>query len=461
MPRGRPKYSKRGYLGHKTGRCIGPGVLSVLQFAARYDQQRTGRRGDFVTLNYRFRRKFLPSAVRALTASWAMVLFAMPLVTHAQFTGSASGTVQYSHDNNVFAVNSGSTEQFGPINRSGGDSLISYQGAFDISYLLGRQELYATASDSQVKYQHFSDLDHNDYNIDLGLKWKLSDIFDGKFDVGRTRNMVQFYDLNQSTLSVNTSQRETAELGMKVAPEWRLEATASRGTVTQPLTNEPDLKSTDTTGTLTGKYLGVANFTMGVDLGFTSGNFQGTTTTTSGELTYRQSTLGAVATYVSGHSTFNGQIGYTKRSSSDGLNDTSGITGDIAVNDQITPKTSVQLEVSRALNSYFLNTSAEVDTTAAVSVNWQATYKLNVNAGYTFTYRQYPGQNTDPIGADRTDAQQYVNLSFNYQPLRWLSIRPYANVLTRVSNQIGAGFSQTVFGVSISAATPSKPKARR
>jgi len=108
-----------------------------------------------------------------------------------------------------------------------------------------------------------------------------------------------------------------------------------------------------------------------------------------------------------------------------------------------------------------LNSSAEVDTSAAVSVNWQATYKLTTSLGYMFTYRQFPGQGNNPLGSDRTDAQQHINLGLSYYPLRWLVITPYANVQARVSNYIGAVYSQTVFGVTLTVTTPTKPKARR
>jgi len=331
------------------------------------------------------------------------------------------------------------------------------------------QQLYATATASEINYQRFTDLNHTDYNFDAGLNWVLGELVYGKLDVTRARSEVQFFDLDQTTLSLNTTQRETALIGVKLPAEWRLEGTAYSSIAREPLPGEPELQSKETSGTVVAKYLGVAGFAMGAEVGFTSGDFTGTNgigtngfgTIGNPDLTYQQTTGGLVLNYASGHSVLNGQVGYTRRTSDTGTDNTSGVTGSVTVTDQVTPKTSVALLLSRALNSYFLNSSAEVDSTVGVNVSWQATYKLNASAGYTFTYRQYPGQGNNPVGSNRDDAQQYVNLSLGYQPLRWLKIKPYANLQTRVSNYVGAVFSQTVFGVTITCTTPTKAKNRR
>jgi hypothetical protein len=408
-------------------------------------------------LNYRFRRNILPSVACALVVPVAIAVLVIPMTARAQFAGSASGSVQYEHNSNVYALDSG-LPQPGVGNHRGGDSFVAYQGGFNVNYLWGLQQLYATASASEFQYQRFTELDHTDYSIDTGLKWMLGHLLDGRLDVARSRAMVQFYDLNATTLSVNTVQRETAEIGVKLPSEWRLEGSAYTSTLKQPLPTQPDLQSKETSGTVAAKYLGIAGFTMGFNAGFTSGDFQGTNGIANPS--YRQTTEGVVASYLSGHSTLDGQLGYTRRTSARGTDATSGITGNIAVTDQLTPKTSVQVKLSRALNSYVTNASAEVDSAAAFSVNWQATYKLTASAGYTFTYRQYPGQGNDPIGSDRTDRQQYANLSVSYQPRRWLVIRPYADIQTRSSNYVGGGFNQTIFGVYLTVLTPVKPKGR-
>jgi hypothetical protein len=103
------------------------------------------------------------------------------------------------------------------------------------------------------------------------------------------------------------------------------------------------------------------------------------------------------------------------------------------------------------------NAGTEKDTGASLSVNWQATYKLQASLGYTYTYRDYPGQGTNPLGSDRVDHEQHASLSFQYRPQRWLTIRPYANVQTR-SSDVAGDFSSTIFGVYVTVLTPQKGK---
>ena len=150
-------------------------------------------------------------------------------------------------------------------------------------------------------------------------------------------------------------------------------------------------------------------------------------------------------------------MGYTRRVSDTGSDNTAGVTGLLEFTDQLTPKTGFTAKIDRAINSYFLNTGSEIDTEAAASFIWQTTYKLAVSPGYSFTYRDYPGQGNNPVGSNRVDIQEVVTLNITYQPQRWLLIKPYANVQTRRSTFIGAHYSAAIFGVSVTV-TPYGPK---
>jgi hypothetical protein len=119
------------------------------------------------------------------------------------------------------------------------------------------------------------------------------------------------------------------------------------------------------------------------------------------------------------------------------------------------------MTVSRLISSYVSSASSEIDTLAGLGATWQATYKLGVIVGYTFTYRDYPGQGNDPVGSNRIDHQQYATLELEYRPQRWLLIKPYANVQRRGSNYIGGDFNQTIFGVYVVFQTPDKDQPLR
>jgi hypothetical protein len=397
----------------------------------------------------------LPAVTRGLVVSAAVALISIPMKAHAQFTGNVSATAQFENNSNVFNLESG-VSQPGATNHRGADSFLAYGAAFDLRYLWSKQELYASASTTQFNYQRFSELNHDDYKFETGLNWVLGHLLDGNVDVRRTRTMVPFFDLTGTTLSLQTEQRETALVGLKVTPEWRVEGSAYTDTIDEPIPLAPNLRAKESSGTATAKYLGIAGFTSGAYVGYRSGSFEGTNGTLNPD--YHETSEGLVATYQSSRSTMDGQIGYSRRTSTTGTDNTSGVTGKFKLKDQLTPKTDIAIELGRAINSYLLNAGSEIDTSAGVTANWQATYKLQVSLGYTYTYRDYPRQGNNPVGSNRIDHQQYATLGVDYRPQRWIIIRPYSNITVRRSDYIGANFNSTVFGVYVTILRPKKTK---
>ncbi|HTD72631.1 MAG TPA: outer membrane beta-barrel protein [Steroidobacteraceae bacterium] len=396
------------------------------------------------------------------SVAYGWLLFAalgLPIAAHAQFYGKASATTQYESNSNVVALQSGFSNT-GPGFNGGrrSDTDYSYGGELDGTYLWGRQELYAIGTARQYNYQHFTDLDHNEYTIDVGMNWKAAEIFDGKLDVLRTRTMVPLYDLTGSTLALalNTTQQETASLGVKVAGDWKLQGSVSHSKGEEPLPGAPELQLTQTTYTGWVNYGGFGDVSLGFGETYVVGDYGGGSSAT-GNPSYRQGTLGFQASYKANpRTTFDGSVGYSRRVSDDGTDNSAGITGAVDVTRQLTPKTSVSLKIDRAINSYYLNTGSEVDTEVVGGVNWQATYKLAVSAGYQFTYRDFPSQNNDPTRSNRIDRQQFATLSLSYQPRRWLTIRGYGNYQTRSSNFEGGDYNASIIGISVTVSSPDR-----
>jgi len=256
-------------------------------------------------------------------------------------------------------------------------------------------------------------------------------------------------------LSIVTEQKDLAQIGVKLGSEWKLEGTAYISRANEPITQAPDLQLTQKSGSMSLEYSGIGGLTSGLTAGYASGDYNGTNGTINPS--FRQETVAFLANYKLTRTTVEGQVGYSRRTSDSNIDNTSGLTGVIDFKQQLTPKTSVTAKIERTINSYFLNSGSEIDTDASVGVNWQATYKVAVSAGYTFTYRNFPGQGNNPVGSDRVDIQEDANMAIIYTPERWLMIKPYANVETRRSTFIGGHYSSTVYGVSFTV-TPYKLK---
>jgi hypothetical protein len=414
-----------------------------------------------LTVNHCSGRKIAQSVAAGLLLCTALAALLLPSRAQAQFVGKASATTQYESNSNIFDLDSGVTPP-GTSSSRRSDTDYTYGALFDGSYQLGQQQFYASASTTQYTYDHFTELNHNEYKLGAGLNWKLADVLDGKFDVARSHAMVPFSNLADSVLvlTLATEQTETAQIGLKLSSDWKVEGTASTSKTDEPIPQAPDLRSTQTSGTTSLEYLGFSGLTSGITFGYLTGDYS--SSNAAQDSSYTQRTAGFLVSYKLSHTSFDGQVGYSNRSSVTGLDDASGVTGMLDFKDQLTPKTSFSVKIDRTINSYVPQLGSEVDTDAGASVNWQATYKIAVSLGYTFTYRDYPPQELLGAGyapgAHRIDYQQYGNLEITYQPLRWLVIKPYANVQTRDSNVAGGNFNATVFGVMVTATTPDRPK---
>lgn len=388
----------------------------------------------------------------------ALAAFSLPMPALAQFTGKASATAQYESNTNVFDLNSGSgAPSTGNTRRA--DTFYAYGAQFDAAYSWRRQQFYAIASTTEYNYQRFTDLNHIGYNVDAGLKWRLAESLDGKLDVTRTRNMVPFYNLSGPaalTLSLLTEQRETAQIGLKLNSQWKLEGSAYTSKTDQPVVGAPNLQLNQTAATASIDYLGVGGLTSGLTAGYSSGDYQGSTTLSNPS--FSETTAGILAKYKHYRTTFDGQIGYSRRVSANSSDNTSGLTGLVDFTDQLTARTSVTLKADRLINSYVLNSGSEIDTDLGASLLWQATYKSAVALGYTFSYRDFPRQGNNPVGSLRVDIQEYATLGINYQPRRWLLIKPYYNAQTRRSTFIGGHYSSNIYGVNVTVMTPDNRK---
>jgi Putative beta-barrel porin 2 len=410
-------------------------------------------KGSLYNVNHRSRRKSPPAAAACLPAFAAIALIITPKA-HAQVTGKAAATVRLESNSNVFDLNSGAPLPVTGGDAHRGDTFLAYGALFDLEYLLGRQQFFASASTNRFDYQRDTELNHEDYKLDTGMRWTLAQLLDGKIDILRARAMVPFYDLAGTTLSLQTEQREAADVGLKLTPEWRIEGATYTSKLEEPTPQAPNLSLSETSGKATVRYLGISRFTGGLYVSYESGSYHGGAA--GANPNYHQYAGGFATTYQSPRSTFEGQLGYSRRMSATGTDNTSGVTGGISLKERLTPKTSVAVTLSRAIQDYLFNTGSEIDTSVGVTAEWQATYKLGVTLGYTYTYRDYPGQGNDPVGSERVDIQNSATLGLDYRPRQWLSIKPYANLQWRISDYIGGDFNATIFGLYVTILTPGK-----
>jgi hypothetical protein len=391
------------------------------------------------------------SSPRGLLILCALTALVLSLPAHAEFHGRASATAQYEHNSNVFDLDDGAALAATGFPRAPADSYYSYGAEVDGVYKFGRQQLYAMFDAKQFNYSRFTALNHNEYDILGRLLWQFGSDLNGTLGIKRSRTMTPFLDLQQQsdlTLSVGASQRESATFNDRLTSLWSVSGSLDRNEVTQPAAAAPDLKNTETASTATLNYTGLGRLTSGLSVGYSTGDFGGASNNQNP--TYHETRYEFVSAFKSSRTVYTGGVGYTKRGSSDGNNDTSGLTGHLDFTYQQTPKTTWRVKVSRSINSYIQSTGSEIDTAVGGGLTWRASYKLSISGDYTFSHRQYASQGLQPR---RVDYEEYASLYFNFQPRRWLQISPYVNYQARTSNEIGRELDATIFGISVTVMT--------
>lgn len=372
----------------------------------------------------------------------------------ATFDPYAGFTVE--HNTNLFAVPAGSTAN-GAL--SGGDTLSTLVGGAEANWVAGRQRLYATLEARRTLYDRFSYLNHNEYLVNLGLSWKLLRIFDGTIDARQSHQIVVFADRTNvnTTLTTQTDRIVKATLDIAVSPVWLADGSVALHTADSPLPTAPAFSLREVTESAGIKYLGIANLSYGLEVNHVNGEYTGAPTNLApgflagGGLDYKQDAAQFVANYlVTKVTTLNGAVGYTRRRLTARDDTVSGITGLLGYSRQLTGKTSVSLQFSRLINSYYNAGGSEIDTGGTFGVVWQTTPKLGVTLNLGRMHSTFEGQaiiQNDTQG--RSDNSTNYGLELNYKPRQWVVIKAYGRHQVRDSNIELFNYSGNTYGIDV------------
>jgi hypothetical protein len=398
-------------------------------------------------------RRRLCAAARAW--HWILTLAAaIPGAALAQTHFTPYADAQYEQDTNYFDISTHVPQPIGNNGPGTGLSYERYRAGFEAEYDWGQQEFIANAEGRRFQFQDFTILDHDEYLVHGGLKWKLGGIFDGLLDYSRERSQVSYLNFNAvatefEQLYLQVQDIATASANIQISPEWRLENQGKINNLDSPRPNYPNLTLREDSVDEGFKYTGFANLSAGVVAEYLDGRF-----TSGNEFLvtprYHQVSADLAADYsLSGLSVFHGAVGYTKRDLEQ-AGTISGLTGLISYERDLTAKTSVLAKLSRALNVYYSGAAPEIDTIGELDIVWQATSKIGLLAGYQWQHSDIGA--TDIVGyvaPSRVDRLQTPSASAKYQVLEWLSLRPYVQFQSRQSSIRDYEFIGNTYGVEV------------
>jgi hypothetical protein len=357
------------------------------------------------------------------------------------------GGLQYLYDSNVYRTQNSQAAFAISGDPTLADSSLRYLVGVDGTYLWSRQILTGNVQFAHQYYDHFTQLDHSEYQGNLHLDWKFLANFDGMAEFGETHAQAPFADRNAKGLTINTNRYIGEKFNVSIGPNWRLETGAQFRNLDAPIQNYPDFVERDVTETFALKYIGLGALTYGVQYTRLDGKFENAPDTGP----YHQNSINATANYaVTALSTFTGALGYTKRDQAANLGSVSGYTGAFAYRRQLTPKTGIFIELTRNVNSYVAAGGSELDTAAAAGVNWQATYKLAFTANVQYMHSTFFGQAIPGSEATgRVDKLPGAGLVATYQIARRVLVRGHATYAKRESNVPDVTFSDSLIGVDL------------
>jgi len=363
----------------------------------------------------------------------------------AQFHVVPEASAQAAYDSNIFALSSRdqAVAQNGDARRS--DTEFRYTAGTTAEYLWDIQKAFANIEGRRIQYEHFDRLNHDEYLLSGGLGWHLGSVIDGVVDYRQERTMAAFADVQSGQLTMQRERRAGATFNALVSPEWRVESGIHNHHLVLPLPATPDFALTEDSADAAIKYLGVQKLSAGVALEYLWGSYDGGLAGND----FDQETAELTAQYtISGLSDVGAKLGYTRRQGQAGNTESvSGITGSLAYSRRLSGKTSMDAEVFRRVDSYVAGANAITDTGARLGLSWQPTYKITTALRYEWTYSEF--QDVGGVSADRRDHYQSVQMHLSYQPLQWLSIKPFVGYRDRHSNIGIDGYNDFTAGILV------------
>ena len=377
-----------------------------------------------------------------------VVVYVWPSSARAEVHITPYASTQAEYNSNVFDISSAGQGVVENGESKRDDTVLRNLVGATATYQVGLQKLHGTVEGRRLNYEHFSRLDHDEYLLEGGAKWALSNELDGAIDFRQERRMASFADRNSSQLALERDRLAGAGVNLMATPEWLIQGGIKSHQLDSPIQGAPAFGLNENSVNAAANYLGVSDVSAGVYAEYLRGEYKGI----SGGSQFDQATLDLTSNYsVSGLSDINAKLGYTQRKDDEGdTGSVSGYTGSLGYIRKLTGKTAAKIELFRRISSYTAGASSVLETGGSASVNWQPTFKILVSADYTLTNSTLEGQGVPgSTNSNRRDQYQITTLKMTYHALQWLWIEPFATYENRDSNIEIDSYNTAIAGVDI------------
>jgi hypothetical protein len=381
-----------------------------------------------------------------------------PALAATQWIPFANSGVEY--NSNVFAVPSSLPPFAASGNTQLGDVIGHVLAGLDTDSQWGVNQLLLNLQAERFEYDRFTLLDHNEYHLGGKLNWIVGPTIDGSVSYVQSRTMTPPSDTLSDQLEIQLDKLATATGRILLTPQWRFDLEPRWHELDSPLPGYPGFSDHETYGAASINYLGISKLTAGLRFEYGDGAFHGVV----GATKYDQTTTGLTAKYaVTGLSSFDGQVGITRRDSSfinpaqatvaggvgGAAGTTSTLTGTLGLHRQISVKTSVDVKVFREVDSYIAGANSEIGTGESVSATWSPDVKFDISLRYLMETQSIQGEVATFEVGNLTDRVHSGTLDVKYHVLRWLTLRPYYSYDDRKSNYLLYNYTMNQVGIDL------------
>lgn len=365
---------------------------------------------------------------------------ALPPVANAEFELMPYASMRGDYDSNVFCI-AGPTQA---LARSGdpqlSDRILRAVLGSEFDFRFGMQRLKATLEGRALRYEHFSQLDHDEHRAALDYTLSFGDSVGLHATAADERRQASFADRLTDDLTIEHERNGEVTLELAPGDDWRLETGASARRLQSPLPEAPAFALNEQRLRSTLRRVDDGPLSIGLGGEVLNGRFSGYGDAQrfvqyAGELDLRYE--------VGGLTHLHATVGASRRNEkAAGINDVSAVTGRLGLEHALSGVTSIRVDAFRSIDSDAAVGRARIGSGAGAALVWQHAL-IGAELGMQWTRSDFAAL------PRRRDDSYEATLRIPYQPRRGLLITPFARRFVRDSSDAEARYHVISAGLEL------------
>ena len=312
---------------------------------------------------------------------------------------------------------------------------------FDMDWLISRQHIIIHANANQNWFQNFTSLDYTGWNTQAQWNWQMGNNLNGEIGYSNIQTLGGFNNLNLLVNNLQNNQSYFANAGYLFHPNGVIKFGVFRNELVYEDNNRKFSNNIEDNAELNLQYLGSTGSVLGLRFLATNGQYpnrQFTVNDTQDNAYTRMNYALTGAWNASSKTRVDGLIGYTQQNYTHlGTRNFTGITGQLNLHWQASPKTLLELSAIRDINqAQNLFANFMLVQGVAFNLTWQSSPKITLTLPMFYQQQQFLGNvDTNVVGFEQQKNNVgHIGFNLMYHPLDSVNIGPVLAYEKRDSN---------------------------